>query len=171
MTKLFKGLWCRPPAKLVLKNPNVLSRPLGGTDLCSLNYKLYNFLKTFFPPPYYLCKVLSPEETFKLFIIFYFWLINTDMTDVVLEHTVRNYKKTTTFSFLQGFIMKQFKYNWLGNDLVYIAVWGGEYFDENAEKGRKHHVSVNENHKSISCKWYALSKSSMHAKGRDILCM
>lgn len=131
---------------------------------------LQSFKNLFFPP-YYLCKVLSPEETFKLFIIFYFWLINTDMTDVVLEHTVRNYKKTTTFSFLQGFIMKQFKYNWLGNDLVCIAVWGGEYFDENAEKGRKHHVSVNENHKSISCKWYALSKSSTHAKGRDILCM
>lgn len=69
-----------------------------------------NFLKTFFC--HITCvRFLSPEETFKLFIIFYFRLINTDMTDVVLEHTVRNYKKTTTFSFLQGFIMKQFKYN------------------------------------------------------------
>lgn len=98
MTKLFKGLWCRLQAKLVLKNSNVLSKPLGGTDLCSLNFKLIEkiFFQLFFSilP---CVRFFSSEETFKLFIIFYFRLINTDMTDVVLEYTVRNYKKNNIF--------------------------------------------------------------------------
>lgn len=61
-----------------------------------------NFLKTFFFYHITCVRFLSPEETFKLFIIFYFWLINTDMTDVVLEHTVRNYKKNNNIFFPSG---------------------------------------------------------------------
>lgn len=66
--------------------------------------------------------------------------------------------------------MKQFKYNWLGNDLVCIAVWGGEYFDENAEKREE---------ASCKCEWKSQKHANdMHSqkparmqKGRDILCM
>lgn len=50
--------------------------------------------------------------------------------------------------------MEQFKYLWVENEIICIPVRGGEYFDENAEKKRQHHVSVDESHYLILCKQY-----------------
>lgn len=98
-----KGYGADPRPNLFSKIPMCWAGLLEGLTCAHWTTSSIIFQKPFF----FFCHItcvgfLSPEETFKFFIIFYFWLINTDMTDVIFGAHSKKLQKNNNIFFPSG---------------------------------------------------------------------